>query len=232
MKSSRQIKLIRSIDVLPGGCQISQRKTVLVSPVTMASSGASAGTGTSPAVTTASGAPGTSGHQPAPAALRVAPATQVASAAAAQHSKTIEMIGEEFVPRLKTEPDPEPGAADPIGVDPVAVTRPSVVMSVSQLSQVPAAVAEQPNLVYCNLNELEFGGEAAAGSATSAHGLGDVVVSSAGGGQQQILQIVQAVPGLQLASADKGPYSSVSNILLQVIYNTHNVSPSVFVIKR
>ena len=227
MKSSRQIKLIRSIDVLPGGCQISQRKTVLVSPVTMASSGASAGTGTSPAVTTAGGAPGA-----APAALRVAPATQVASAAAAQHSKTIEMIGEEFVPRLKTEPDPEPGAADPIGVDPVAVTRPSVVMSVSQLSQVPAAVAEQPNLVYCNLNELEFGGEAAAGSATSAHGLGDVVVSSAGGGQQQILQIVQAVPGLQLASADKGPYSSVSNILLQVIYNTHNVSPSVFVIKR
>ena len=96
----------------------------------------------------------------------------------------------------------------------------------------PAAVAEQPNLVYCNLNELEFGGEAAAGSASSAHGLGDVVVSSAGGGQQQILQIVQAVPGLQLASADKGPYSSVSNILLQVIYNTHNVSPSVFVIKR
>ena len=227
MKSSRQIKLIRSIDVLPGGCQISQRKTVLVSPVTMASSGASAGTGTSPAVTTASGAPGA-----APAALRVAPATQVASAAAAQHSKTIEMIGEEFVPRLKTEPDPEPGAADPIGVDPVAVTRPSVVMSVSQLSQVPAAVAEQPNLVYCNLNELEFGGEAAAGSASSAHGLGDVVVSSAGGGQQQILQIVQAVPGLQLASADKGPYSSVSNILLQVIYNTHNVSLSVFVIKR
>ena len=179
----------------------------------MASSGASAGTGTSPAVTTAGGAPGA-----APAALRVAPATQVASAAAAQHSKTIEMIGEEFVPRLKTEPDPEPGAADPIGVDPVAVTRPSVVMSVSQLSQVPAAVAEQPNLVYCNLNELEFGGEAAAGSASSAHGLGDVVVSSAGGGQQQILQIVQAVPGLQLASADKGPYSSVSNILLQVIY--------------
>ena len=199
--------------MLPGGCQISQRKTVLVSPVTMASSGASAGTGTSPAVTTAGGAPGA-----APAALRVAPATQVASAAAAQHSKTIEMIGEEFVPRLKTEPDPEPGAADPIGVDPVAVTRPSVVMSVSQLSQVPAAVAEQPNLVYCNLNELEFGGEAAAGSASSAHGLGDVVVSSAGGGQQQILQIVQAVPGLQLASADKGPYSSVSNILLQVIY--------------
>ena len=227
MKSSRQIKLIRSIDVLPGGCQISQRKTVLVSPVTMASSGASAGTGTSPAVTTDSEASGA-----APAALRVAPATQVASAAAAQHSKTIEMIGEEFVPRLKTEPDPEPGAADPIGVDPVAVTRPSVVMSVSQLSQVPAAVAEQPNLVYCNLNELEFGGEAAAGSASSAHGLGDVVVSSAGGGQQQILQIVQAVPGLQLASADKGPYSSVSNILLQVIYNTHNVSPSVFVIKR
>ena len=193
----------------------------------MASSGASTGTGTSPAVTTAGGAPGA-----APAALRVAPATQVASAAAAQHSKTIEMIGEEFVPRLKTEPDPEPGAADPIGVDPVAVTRPSVVMSVSQLSQVPAAVAEQPNLVYCNLNELEFGGEAAAGSASSAHGLGDVVVSSAGGGQQQILQIVQAVPGLQLASADKGPYSSVSNILLQVIYNTHNVSPPVFVIKR
>ena len=162
--------------MLPGGCQISQRKTVLVSPVTMASSGASAGTGTSPAVTTVSGASGA-----APAALRVAPATQVASAAAAQHSKTIEMIGEEFVPRLKTEPDPEPGAADPIGVDPVAVTRPSVVMSVSQLSQVPAAVAEQPNLVYCNLNELEFGGEAAAGSASSAHGLGDVVVSSAGG---------------------------------------------------
>lgn len=231
MKSSRQIKLIRSIDVLPGGCQISQRKTVLVSQLTMASSGASSGTGTSPAVTTASGAPGTPGHQPAPAALRVAPATQLVSAAAAQHNKTIEMIGEEFVPRLKTEPDPEPGAADPIGVDPVAVTRPSVVMSVSQLSQVPAAVAEQPNLVYCNLNELEFGGEAAAGSATSGHGLGDVVVSSAGGGQQQILQIVQAVPGLQLASADKGPYSSVSNILLQVII-IRKMSPSVFVIKR
>ena len=60
-----------------------------------------------------------------------------------QQSK-IEMIGEEFVPRLKTEPD-----QDDIAAVTEAVTRPSVVMSVSQ-DQVAS---------LSDLNDLDGAGE-------------------------------------------------------------------------
>merc|ERR1712227_687562 len=68
------------------------------------------------------------------------------------------MIGEEFVPRLKTEPEQE----DDIAVPSDSVNRPSVVMSVPQ-EQVASlsAASDQPNLVYCNLNDLDL--EAGAG---------------------------------------------------------------------
>ena len=130
-----------------------------------------------------------------------------------QQSK-IEMIGEEFVPRLKTEPD-----QDDIAAVTEAVTRPSVVMSVSQ-DQVAglATASDQTNLVYCNLNDLEL--EAGAGEpvpvlAGGGHAIGDQVVTTTSN-QQQILQMVQAVPGLQISGGgDKNPYSAVSTILLQ-----------------
>ena len=130
-----------------------------------------------------------------------------------QQSK-IEMIGEEFVPRLKTEPD-----QDDIAAVTEAVTRPSVVMSVSQ-DQVASlsAASDQPNLVYCNLNDLndlDGAGEPVPVLAAGGHNIGDQVVTTTSN-QQQILQMVQAVPGLQISGgSDKSPYSAVSTILLQ-----------------
>ena len=130
----------------------------------------------------------------------------------------IEMIGEEFVTRLKTEPETEPEA----GAE-VSVTRPSVISlaSVASLGVQEATASgqeQQPNLVYCNLNDLEFaGGSEAAGVLTSG-AIGDTVVTSAvgAGQQQQILQMVQAMPGLQVTGAqEKSQYSAVSTILLQ-----------------
>ena len=130
----------------------------------------------------------------------------------------IEMIGEEFVTRLKTEPEAEPEA----GAE-VSVTRPSVISlaSVASLGVQEATASgqeQQPNLVYCNLNDLEFArGSEAAGVLTSG-AIGDTVVTSAvgAGQQQQILQMVQAVPGLQVTGGqEKSPYSAVSTILLQ-----------------
>ena len=136
----------------------------------------------------------------------------------------IEMIGDEFVTRLKTEPETE---AEVTGAG-AEVTRPSVVMSVSlaslasqEASITAQAGAEQPNLVYCNLNDLEFAGTSEAGGASllTSGAMGDTVVTSASGaGQQQILQMVQAVPGLQVTQGqaqEKSPYSAVSTILLQ-----------------
>ena len=133
------------------------------------------------------------------------------SAPSGQACHKIEMIGEEFVTRLKTEPETEPEA-----VGEVSVSRPSVISlaSVASLSgqEATASGPEQPNLVYCNLNDLEFAGGSEA--------IGDTVVTSAvgAGQQQQILQMVQAVPGLQVTGGqtqEKSQYSAVSTILLQ-----------------
>ena len=140
-----------------------------------------------------------------------------------QMSNKIEMIGEEFVTRLKTEPDAEGAGAES------SVRRPSVVMSVSlasltsqEASITASAGAEQPNLVYCNLNDLEFACAEAGASVLTSLGnntgtIGDTVVTTAAGsGGQQLLQMVQAVPGLQIAGqGEKNPYSAVSTILLQ-----------------
>ena len=140
------------------------------------------------------------------------------SAPSGQACHKIEMIGEEFVTRLKTEPETEPEAGGE-----VSVTRPSVISlaSVASLGVQEATASgqeQQPNLVYCNLNDLEFaGGSEAAGVLTSG-AIGDTVVTTAvgAGQQQQILQMVQAVPGLQVTGGqEKSPYSAVSTILLQ-----------------
>ena len=138
----------------------------------------------------------------------------------------IEMIGEEFVTRLKTEPETEPEVAG-AGAE-ASVSRPSVVMSVSlaslasqEANVTASAGAEQPNLVYCNLNDLEFAGSSEAGGASllTSGAIGDTVVTSAAGAgqQQQLLQMVQAVPGLQVTgqAQEKSPYNAVSTILLQ-----------------
>ena len=139
------------------------------------------------------------------------------SAPSGQACHKIEMIGEEFVTRLKTEPETEPEAGGE-----VSVTRPSVISLASVASlgvqEATASGQDQPNLVYCNLNDLEFaGGSEAAGVLTSG-AIGDTVVTSAvgAGQQQQILQMVQAMPGLQVTGGqEKSQYSAVSTILLQ-----------------
>ena len=142
------------------------------------------------------------------------------SAPSGQACHKIEMIGEEFVTRLKTEPETEPEAG---GEGEVSVTRPSVISlaSVASLGVQEATASgqeQQPNLVYCNLNDLEFaGGSETAGVLTSG-AIGDTVVTSGvgAGQQQQILQMVQAMPGLQVTGAqEKSQYSAVSTILLQ-----------------
>ena len=126
------------------------------------------------------------------------------------------MIGEEFVQRMKTEPeDVSPEAA---------VTRPSVVMSVSLANSqeehqpVSETPTEQQNLVYCNLNDLDFGSPSDNGSfaLVSTTQMGETPTTSiTTNANQQLLQMVQAVPGLQITSSDKNPYSAVSTILLQ-----------------
>ena len=140
------------------------------------------------------------------------------SAPSGQACHKIEMIGEEFVTRLKTEPETEPEAG---GEGEVSVTRPSVISLASVASlgvQEATASGQEPNLVYCNLNDLEFaGGSETAGVLTSG-AIGDTVVTSAvgAGQQQQILQMVQAMPGLQVTGGqEKSQYSAVSTILLQ-----------------
>ena len=132
------------------------------------------------------------------------------------NTKTIELIGEEFVQRMKTEPEDVSSEA--------AATRPSVVMSVSlannqeehQPGNEPAT--EQQNLVYCNLNDLDFGtpSDNSSFALVSTTQLGETPTTSiTTNANQQLLQMVQAVPGLQITSSDKNPYSAVSTILLQ-----------------
>ena len=128
------------------------------------------------------------------------------------HAKAIDLIGEEFVPRMKTEPE-DLSSEEPL-------SRPSVVMSVSAGPDNQAGSSDQGNLVYCNLNDLDFSsGEggilaSAISSLSNQNSLqeGNMTMTSANSG---FLQMVQAVPGLQLATNDKSPYSAVSTILLQ-----------------
>ena len=116
------------------------------------------------------------------------------------------------------KPEPQERRSEP------EVSRPSVVMSVSlansqeEHSPATTTVTEQQNLVYCNLNDLDFGSPSDNSSfaLVSTSQLGETPTSSiTTSANQQLLQIVQAVPGLQITSSDKNPYSAVSNILLQ-----------------
>lgn len=131
------------------------------------------------------------------------------------NTKTIELIGEEFV-QMKSEPQERRSEPE--------VSRPSVVMSVSlansqeEQAPAPSTASEQQNLVYCNLNDLDFGppSDSSSFALVSTSGLAETQTSSiTTSANQQLLQIVQAVPGLQITSSDKNPYSAVSNILLQ-----------------
>ena len=117
---------------------------------------------------------------------------------------------------MKTEPEDVSSEA--------AVTRPSVVMSVSlannQEEHQPGTepATEQQNLVYCNLNDLDFGtpSDNSSFALVTTTGLGETPTTSiTTNANQQLLQMVQAVPGLQITSSDKNPYSAVSTILLQ-----------------
>ena len=143
------------------------------------------------------------------------PAASVPEQYALPHAKAIDLIGEEFVPRMKTEPE-DVSAEE-------SHSRPSVVMSVAAQHEQQPVNTEQGNLVYCNLNDLDFNaGEggvftslaSAISSLTSQSSMqeGTMTMTSANSG---FLQMVQAVPGLQLATNDKSPYSAVSTILLQ-----------------
>lgn len=130
------------------------------------------------------------------------------------HAKAIDLIGEEFVPRLKTEPEEGSSGTE-------SLQRPTVVMSVATASQPQPAVsnpADQTNLVYCNLNDLDFSTAGEGGAFTTLSSLtghtsvmsdSQLTASTSG----QLLQMVQAVPGTQ--TTDKNPYSAVSTILLQ-----------------
>ena len=142
--------------------------------------------------------------------------SQPASSFSLPNTKTIELIGEEFVQRMKTEPEDARSECE--------ATRPSVVMSValanSQEEQASASnpPPEQHNMVYCNLNDLDFGSPSDNSSfaLVSTSQLGETPTSSiTTNANQQLLQMVQAVPGLQITGGDKNPYSAVSTILLQ-----------------
>jgi hypothetical protein len=147
------------------------------------------------------------------------------------HAKAIDLIGEEFVVRsLKTEPSESTSASTP-SLTATATPRPSVVMSVSsaaaaaQVAESATAVArevvDQSNLVYCNLNDLDFaagpeGGVYTMGPGGGLTGLQEMVITSSSSG---LLQMVQSVPCFQaagqLGQEKASPYSAVSTILLQ-----------------
>ena len=102
-------------------------------------------------------------------------------------------------------PKTEPGVSSQ-----EAVTRPSVVISASM-----AQSQDQANMVYCSLNDLDD--QLINVVSERQHVIGDTIVTS-NTNQQQILQMVQSVPGLQISnSSEKSqtPYSAVQTILLQ-----------------
>ena len=137
------------------------------------------------------------------------------------HTKAIDLIGEEFVvSSLKTEPS-ECVVTEPVMV---AVSRPSVVMSVSAATHSDTAAVtrdctDQSNLVYCNLNDLDFtsgteGGVYTTMGSNNMSNMQEMIITTSAPG---LLQMVQSVPCFQVAGQqDKSsPYSAVSTILLQ-----------------
>ena len=114
--------------------------------------------------------------------------------AAAEHSKAaIDLIGEEFVSKLKSETPEETeaggGGQTATGGGPV-----TVVMAGPSSTETTTVTAggEQSHLVYCNLNDLDLSG---------------------GSAETYSLQSLAAAPAAQ--SAERNPYSAVSTILLQ-----------------
>ena len=140
-----------------------------------------------------------------------APATTIPEQYTLPHSKAIDLIGEEFVVRsLKTEPSDAATLSTEPALASSAVSRPSVVMSVSTAtaqaeSATPVVqareVTDQSNLVYCNLNDLDFaagpeGGVYTMGGSGGLSNMQEMVITSSNAG---LLQMVQSVPCLQVS---------------------------------
>ena len=134
------------------------------------------------------------------------------------HSKAIDLIGEEFVVRsLKTEPSDAATLSTEPALASSSMSRPSVVMSVSTAaaqaeSATPVVqtreVADQSNLVYCNLNDLDFaagpeGGVYTMGGSGGLSNMQEMVITSSNAG---LLQMVQSVPCLQVTCIDVNPH--------------------------
>ena len=102
------------------------------------------------------------------------------------NNKSIDLIGEEFVAKLKSEPEQDEDK------------RARVVMSIASMNtetNTVSAAGEQSHLVYCNLNDLDLTGSGETYSLASLHSLAEASSTV----QQQ----------------ERNPYSSVSTILLQ-----------------
>ena len=138
------------------------------------------------------------------------PATTIPEQYTLPHTKAIDLIGEEFVVRsLKTEPSDAATLSTEPALASSSVSRPSVVMSVSTASaQAESAtpvvqareVSDQSNLVYCNLNDLDFaagpeGGVYTMGGSGGLSNMQEMVITSSNAG---LLQMVQSVPCLQV----------------------------------
>ena len=108
------------------------------------------------------------------------------------HAKAIDLIGEEFVSKLKADPDQaEDEAAES---SPVTVEMTLAGTGSSETTTVTAG-GEQSHLVYCNLNDLDLSGSQESYSLASLHSLAEASSTV----QQQ----------------ERNPYSAVSTILLQ-----------------
>ena len=133
-------------------------------------------------------------------------------------SKALDLIGEEFVVRsLKTEPSDAATLSTEPALASSSMSRPSVVMSVSTAAaQAESAspvvqareVADQSNLVYCNLNDLDFaagpeGGVYTMGGSGGLSNMQEMVITSSNAG---LLQMVQSVPCLQVTYIDVDPH--------------------------
>ena len=138
------------------------------------------------------------------------PATTIPEQYTLPHTKAIDLIGEEFVVRsLKTEPSDAATLSTEPALASSSVSRPSVVMSVSTAtaqaeSATPVVqareVTDQSNLVYCNLNDLDFaagpeGGVYTMGGSGGLSNMQEMVITSSNAG---LLQMVQSVPCLQV----------------------------------
>lgn len=102
------------------------------------------------------------------------------------NNKSIDLIGEEFVSKLKSEPEQDEDKRSP------------VVMSIASMNtetNTVSAGGEQSHLVYCNLNDLDLSGSGETYSLASLHSLAEASSTV----QQQ----------------ERNSYSNVSTILLQ-----------------